>query len=155
MEHADILVVSDTHGAYKTLHSLVGRINCDTVIFCGDGIREARAVQAAYGTKRFYCVKGNCDLVFNEPAVITPQICQRHIYITHGCEVPRSDAGEMLIYNAVKNGYDTVFFGHTHKAECIKKGTVFALNPGSLCYGGTYAVVTIDGAEIDFKILKI
>lgn len=155
MQHADILVVSDTHGAYKALYSIVADTNCDTVIFCGDGIREARAVEQAFAEKRFYCVKGNCDLSFAERSVIMPHICQRRIYITHGCEVPRTEAAEQLIYNAIKNNCDTVFFGHTHRAECIQKNGVFALNPGSLCHGGTYATVTVDGANIEHKILKI
>lgn len=155
MQKADILVLSDTHGAYQRLVDVVGKVDCDTVIFCGDGIREAKAAQAMFGTKRFYCVRGNCDMFSDEPALLKPLIGQRKLYITHGCEVPRSNACDSLIYNCAKAECDTLFFGHTHTPECVTKNGVFAVNPGSLCFGGTYAVVNIDGDKINCEILKI
>lgn len=150
-----ILAVSDTHGAYNRLYNLVQDVECDAVIFCGDGIREARAIQSICDTKRFYCVKGNCDFVFDESGIIKPIICGKNIYITHGCEVPRQNANIHIASAAKACGCDTAFFGHTHKAECCSIDGVLTINPGSLGYNGTYAVAIIKDGKIECDIRSI
>lgn len=155
MNRSVILAVSDTHGAYNRFYNLVQSVECDTVIFCGDGIREARDIQSIFGEKRFYCVKGNCDFVFDEPRIIKPIICNKSIYITHGCEFPRINAKTHVASAAKACGCDTAFFGHTHKAECCNTDGVLTINPGSLCFGGTYALAIIENGQIECDIRSI
>lgn len=151
-----ILVVSDTHGAYKKLVDVIKQnADCDTIIFCGDGIRDMRAAEAVFSTKRFYCVKGNCDLALHEQNVITPIIDGMQVYITHGCEVPRSDAASRLSVIAKSNRCGILMFGHTHRAMFDEINGVIVINPGSLGYNGAYAVVTLGDGNVSCEILTL
>jgi len=139
-----LLVLSDTHGAFSRVDKVISQTSCDAVVFCGDGINDIRDAQAIYCDKDYYCVKGNCDYdAYGEKPTLMPVICGHKMMITHGCEVPRYKIEESLTNIAQANGCDVLFYGHTHKQVYKVIEGLTVINPGSLKYGGDYAVINI------------
>jgi len=62
------------------------------------------------------------------------------------------------VASVVADDYDYVFHGHTHEQyslDCDKFGhDVHFVNPGSLGYDGTYAVVDTETGEVDLKSVE-
>lgn len=147
-----ILVFSDSHGNSKNIKNALeihGGV-CDLVIFLGDGIKDIEYIKEKYPDITFYIVKGNCDLFqggYQGTSVL--DLDGIRVLITHGHLYNAKYGYERLVYAALENEADAVFFGHTHIptdeiVDCGQK-RVHLFNPGSIGHGGTYGVVNTSG----------
>lgn len=158
-ESARILIVSDSHGAYAVLFSILKQFgsSCDALIFCGDGICDiARLAEEALKNPEMQpcippvigIVEGNNDadvypvknpssgspyyIEFKIPLSNIMEACGHKIFFTHGHRNSLFNGNDEIISLAKDNGCEIALYGHTHVAfERLCSGGVFALNPGS------------------------
>ncbi|MEA4826525.1 MAG: YfcE family phosphodiesterase, partial [Clostridium sp.] len=77
-------VVSDTHRDETALKKVVEEIkNLDVVIHLGDNVVDAEEIKDLINNKIVY-VKGNCDIMANEPTELIEEFHGVRILITHG-----------------------------------------------------------------------
>ena len=140
-----ILVVSDSHGDYRSFDKLVRcQSKAEVVIFLGDGYEEYGDVRLNYPNKMFIAVKGNndwsCPLPLNEERVIEG----KRFFITHGHIEHVKYGLDMLKQKARSRGADIVLFGHTHIPYIEYDGGLNILNPGSIRrFNCSYGVIDI------------
>ncbi|MBR3269188.1 MAG: metallophosphoesterase [Oscillospiraceae bacterium] len=130
-----ILVLSDTHGAFRVLrHLMVTHPDAETVIHCGDGEREIAQYRNEFpeDAERLFCVRGNCDFSFPAPEMLAKQLPFGHkLLAVHGHRYLYGDFLNNLAALGKQNGADIVLFGHTHtRTDCTVNG-VHLFNPGS------------------------
>lgn len=130
-----IIVISDTHGFYNRLYSIVMRnAKADAFIHLGDCVDECVELLRYFPefTDRFYYIKGNCDYGSDAPLAKIIDIAPGHrIFATHGHKYGvKYDLGT-LVTTAKEAGCDIALFGHTHERLCTYEDGVHIMNPGS------------------------
>ena len=123
MEKARLLVVSDSHGNFNSLKTIVQEFGseCDGMIFCGDGIEDiARLVEIAESVPPVLgVVEGNNDpdtYPINDECIKVPLSCSliaagHNVFFTHGHRY------------SLYEGLDGM--------KELTSGNIFVLNPGS------------------------
>ena len=135
-DYARLLVISDSHGNFERLFSIVKRYgkDCDALIFCGDGLGDLLTLLSIAEDESsvekcippvIAFVRGNCDPEgmrlggknIEAPLEQTLKVNGHKILIVHG-HAHGIDFGMEKIALQLKLGdYDTVFYGHTHIAS--------------------------------------
>ena len=161
------LILSDIHGVYQNLVSILKAEEFDNLILLGDilahgprndipeGYEPKKIIDLLNNLKnKIIAIRGNCDaevddMVFSFPLLNLAmlEIEGIKIYLTHG-----------HIYNPsnnlnIDNGY--VLFGHTHIKEITKVGNVTYINPGSVGIpkDGSASYIVIRDKELLIKDL--
>lgn len=171
-DKADLLVISDSHGGFHNLLSVVEHFGpqCDGLVFCGDGMEDiGRLLDRAASTPELMdalppvlaCVKGNNDVetyFFQSMAVQVPrdlvfEAARHRIFMTHGHHYKLYTGSSFLWEKAKSCKANITFYGHSHIA-CVtaKRRSVLILNPGScsLPRGGQprcFAVVHLEAKK--------
>ncbi|MCR4948985.1 MAG: YfcE family phosphodiesterase [Treponema sp.] len=176
-DHARLLVLSDSHGKYSTMESIVRGYGaeCDALIFCGDGVCDiAQLLYMAKTDKKLMAcvppviaaVRGNCDpgsypldkgtLYFSE--MIELKVNGTGILISHG-HMQNVDYGvETLGLEMQVSGCSTGFYGHTHVASEDNFRNFKIVNPGSCARprGGQqagFAIATVENTFVDIAFI--
>lgn len=176
-DHARLLVLSDSHGKYSTMESIVRSYGaeCDALIFCGDGVCDiAQLLYMAKTDKKLMAclppviaaVRGNCDpgsypldkgtLYFSE--MIELKVNGTGILISHG-HMQNVDYGvETLGLEMQVSGCSTGFYGHTHVASEDNFRNFKIVNPGSCARprGGQqagFAIATVEKTFVDIAFI--
>ncbi|MCR5705437.1 MAG: YfcE family phosphodiesterase [Acholeplasmatales bacterium] len=132
----NLLIISDTHRDKDLMVELIKKYKGYKVIHCGDYCID-RALLKKYDIT---FVDGNCD-AYDDNLEHLIEVDNKKLFITHG-HTYRVKMGYMnLYYRAIELSCDYVFFGHTHEACIFSDNGIIFVNPGSLKYGRTYAVV--------------
>lgn len=178
-DHARLLVISDSHGRYGTVESIVRGFGakCDALIFCGDGVGDI--AQLLYAQKNdeklaacvppvIAAVHGNCDpgtypldkgtLYFSD--LIELKVNGRGILITHGHNQGVDWGIETLGLEMQVSECSTAFYGHTHIAHEDNFKNYKIVNPGSCSRprGGQpagFAIATVEKSFVDIAFIKI
>lgn len=151
-----ILVVSDTHGNTGALcRAIEEQPTARTVIFLGDGLRDAEDAQARYLDRTVYTVPGNCDLACRDPKVREETLGGKRLFFTHGHIYDVKYGLYRLDLAARQYGADIALFGHTHQPYEEYADGLYLFNPGSLGYGGTYGYVDIVGGGIVTNVVTL
>ena len=143
-----ILLLSDSHGNMNAVLTALKKYgsNADIIVHCGDATRgEADELVELNPEKTVVCISGNCDWgsMYKNVEYIT--VCGKKIMITHGHIYCAKYSLDALYEQAVNEGCDLVFFGHTHNPTDETIGNVRLINPGSCSrYDPTCATVEID-----------
>jgi putative phosphoesterase len=118
-------VVSDTHGLLRP-EAVAALAGIDLLIHAGD-VGDAATLGAirALGTPA-HVVRGNVDrglwaLELPETAVV--EVPGHSLYVLH-------DRAQLDL-DPRAAGFDAVIFGHSHRPEVRREGSVLILNPGS------------------------
>ncbi len=152
-----LLVVSDSHGAYFILESILrfSGAESDALVFCGDGISDiAHLIETAVEKEEIQAfippvigiVEGNNDsdlypvrnvmksgsyyTEISAPLFNVISVSGHKVFFTHGHRYALYSGTDRLSEMAEKAGCRLALFGHTHIAM-EKMGKVFLLNPGS------------------------
>lgn len=159
----NIIVISDSHGIASKIDKVIDMqiTKPDALMFLGDGLRDLSRCNKLEGID-VYSVKGNCDWEsfygdFNAADEQMVDIKGIKILLTHGHLHGVKSTYHRLELHAYTKGADIVLFGHTHEKfeSCIHKGDMlpdmsisdrdlYIMNPGSLCFGDSWGVITID-----------
>ena len=130
------LVLSDSHGATRTLQALMERLERegkpDALLYCGDGLSDIMPYRA--WCPAFYAVRGNCD--FTAPPDVAGELTARiggvEVLLAHGNGYHVKRSLETLNWRARELDARVVCFGHTHQPVVEWHHGVLMLNPGAL-----------------------
>ena len=149
-----IVCTSDSHNRLDVLQRIVEiHPNADMYLDAGDSQRKE------FELDPFITVRGNCDYDNDVSARYRILIAKDiKIYLFHGDRALLSlDA---LSNTAKNNGCQMIIHGHTHVPHYSFHEGVHILCPGSVSLprtrmGRTYALIDIDGNNVDVKITKV
>lgn len=130
-----IIVISDTHGLYKSLSTVVlSNMNADAFIHLGDGEREFLQLISDYPSlaSKFYYVKGNCDYGSQRPDFLALDIAPGHrIFAAHGHRYGVNFSSAGILAKAKELNCNIILHGHTHVRCNTYVNGMYILNPGS------------------------
>ncbi|MEG0823881.1 MAG: metallophosphoesterase family protein [Erysipelotrichaceae bacterium] len=149
-----ILLMSDSHGKSGVVSSLLDEYSSyDYKIHCGDVEDDNVKFNDVV------IVRGNNDYA-NYPNSECLEICGYRILVIHSHQFyGYLPIGRIAAY-AKENGYDVVFYGHTHVSNDETIEGIRLINPGSLWRSRdgkapSYALVEIEtnNIKVEFKFL--
>jgi len=159
-----ILVISDTHGDYKSLASALGLLgrSVQAVVHLGDGSGDMKAAfRSGAPMPPAYGVRGNVDADGSVPLARRLEAEGRLIMLAHGHRYPLGEGVGCLARAAREAGARAFFFGHTHVPHYEERNGVVLLNPGSLSrprgpWGPSLAIVEAppDSDCLDVKLYE-
>lgn len=129
-----IIVLSDTHGNYNALKSVIDRnTDADWIFHLGDGEREVDryVLDNPVIAPKIIFVAGNCDYGSTSPGVFVLPVGEHKIFATHGYRHGVNGSLETLKRMAEVNGCDIVLYGHTHVRFQGFQDGMYIMNPGS------------------------
>lgn len=129
-----IIVISDTHGDYKNLESVIMRnTDADWIIHLGDGETELDQFVTSHPAiaPKIIHVAGNCDYDSLSPDFFVLPAGDHKIFATHGHKYGIRSNFEHLKYIAHEHECDIILFGHTHERFESYEDGIWLLNPGS------------------------
>lgn len=151
MDHATVLVLSDSHGdltalaavlrwaAHNPLGDTGGRKTLSAAVFLGDGGEDIEAAEtgrlSSWGesfTAPWYRVRGNGDFDPAIPNSLVLETAGRTLFLTHGNRYGLESGRRNLAAAAKASGAEAALFGHTHIPFCGEEQGLFLLNPGSI-----------------------
>ena len=176
-----IIVFSDSHKETSLMRQVTSNLLSSkmfdfcAIIHLGDHRSDAICLQES--GLPVYAVPGNCDtdlansgqpqqslsiLKTSDPAVgeiinrphALIEIAGVKILITHGHRYNVKSSYMSLCYKAREMGADACLFGHTHIPCEFDYENIKFLNPGSVKYGKTYGILTIDNCQIYTSVVK-
>ena len=151
-----ILVVSDVHGNSRALcQAIESQPTARTVLFLGDGLRQAEDAAQRYPDRTFYMVPGNCDLAATGPFTRQEVFGGKRFFFTHGHKFNVKYGLYTIDLAAREAKADIVLFGHTHTPYQEYADGLYLFNPGSLGHGGTYGYVDIAGGGIRTAVVSL
>lgn len=142
-----ILVLSDTHGQISAAEALMEEIKPDQVIHLGDTLRDAELLERHFPRIPICRVAGNNDWFSDEATEKVVSLGGIKLFLCHGHTTGVKGGYGLQISRALRQGCRISLFGHTHRAYLEDRDGVMLLNPGSLTYSGTYAVITLSPAQ--------
>ena len=144
-----ILVLSDSHGNYTKIQSIIDEASpFDYLIYCGDGVNDLIHVHIPHGVK-VVKISGNVDLArgIEYDRIHYCTINHRRFMITHGDLFRVQNGFEYLIKEGEKKEVDIILFGHTH-IKYHNGGNPILFNPGTAAKG-SYGIILLNDT-IDF-----
>lgn len=154
-----LLIVSDTHGDRRALRRAVDKEkDADAVIFLGDGVRDAEALQDERPALKLYTVRGNCDLTLSTTASALAPFGGVLFFYTHGNLYNVKTGLTELAEAAAMRGAQAALFGHTHKQTLEERSGVLLFNPGALSTlqgEGHYGIATVRDGKVAFEHRKL
>lgn len=151
-----IVVIADVHGNGRALcRAVEQQPTASTVVFLGDGLRQAEDAAERYPDRTFYMVPGNCDLGSSLLPIRQETLGGRRFYFTHGHLHDVKYGLYRLEMAAREAGAQVVLFGHTHRPFEDYVDGLYMLNPGSLRHGGTYGYVDVTPSGVMTGIVTL
>ena len=149
-----ILVFSDSHGMTSAMCDALLRHEPDAVLHLGDYTDDVQALRDFAPQIPVYAVRGNGDYGSQEPLTMELTLGGVKMFMTHGhtYRVKMDPSG--LINTAMYAGADLLLYGHTHIPCWDAYGEMIALNPGSIGYKGTYAVLEAENGKLRFVLKR-
>ena len=150
-----LLIVSDSHGDWRTLERLVRREKPDQVLHLGDLLGDAQKLSLACPDTPVEAVPGNCDgwFVKGDTARILSYEGVR-FFLTHGHAYGVKSGLAQLIKAGQSAGADVILFGHTHRAMRDRwPDGAWVVNPGTA--GGVHAQATYAVAQVREGIVEL
>lgn len=154
-----ILIISDSHGAYKNIISAIKQ-NKDigAIFFLGDGEQDLENALAEcdifpYGEYKgieIYQVCGNCDIRSTEAVMITTVIEEHKLLITHGFAQHVKYGLDELKNEARHKNCCAALYGHTHIEHLSISDGITLFNPGSV-RNGSYGILKVGDEGLEFK----
>lgn len=146
-----IIAISDSHGNYTALESIILRnTDADWIFHLGDGERELDRFITSHqvlATKIIH-VAGNCDYHSLSHDVFTLPVMEHKILATHGHIYGVNYSLDRLKNLARTNGCDIILYGHTHVRYQSYEDGLYIMNPGS-------ASIPRDGSKPSFGHIDI
>ncbi len=166
-------VMSDTHGSLHFFEIAMKYLgDCDKIIHAGDILYHGprNDIPGGYNPKalaerintldNIIFVKGNCDSDVDQMVIDHPiqnpytmlDVDGISIMVTHGYIKSKDE----MIEEAKKYKVDILIYGHTHKKELVKSGSLVVLNPGSTSIpkDGSRSVAIIESGKILIKDIE-
>ncbi len=138
-----ILILSDTHGEISAAERIIRWEKPDQVIHLGDCIRDAEDLERPFPYLPICKVPGNNDWFTDCPKEKTVRFGDTNVFLCHGHTTGVKGGTHLQITRALQTGATVSLFGHTHTPYLEEESGVLLINPGSITYKGTYALLWI------------
>ena len=139
-----IVVMSDSHGRTGRLAQVFReQAEANWYLFLGDGERDWDEVTAQFPDRKTLAVAGNCDFCSQLPPCREEIFGGKRVFFTHGHLYKVKYDLYTLSCAARERGADIVLFGHTHVPLDTYDDGLTLVNPGSIGYDGSYAVMDV------------
>jgi len=152
-----VLLLSDSHGAVRRMHSVIEQeADCKTVFFLGDGLADLEQVRNDFPDRIFVAVCGNMDLksAYTSYDVFAYKYLEGHTIIaTHGHRAAVRTTLTDYLQKAQGVMADLALYGHTHRKHAETRNGVLFVNPGALC-DGSYAVLELTDTGTDVQFFR-
>ncbi|MBO5214109.1 MAG: metallophosphoesterase [Clostridia bacterium] len=142
-----ILILSDTHGEISAAERIIRRENPNHVIHLGDCLRDAEELSHLFPVLPICKIPGNNDWFSDEAKEKVIFLGETKIFLCHGHTTGVKSGLDVQWAKAKKADCNVSLFGHTHRPFLEERDGVLLLNPGSVTYGGTYALLTLSPKE--------
>ena len=149
-----ILVLSDSHGRVGPMEEAVEAVRPQRIFHLGAGWEDARELRRRYPAIPLHQVAGNCDFHPDAPEEETLLLDGLRILLCHGHRFGVKQSLLQAGYAAEERDLDLFLFGHTHRPIHDKRGKCAFLNPGSIGYGGSFAVLDIHGGRLTARLCR-
>ncbi len=143
-----IAVISDSHGFSSKIEDVIFKETPDCVFFLGDCLKDLDNV---YTNIPIYSVCGNNDFGHQNIEDIR-RLFGKTFFFTHGHKYNVKYSLDALINKAHLLRADFLLFGHTHLPKIFENGELTVLNPGSIGYSDSYAIISIQQNKINAEI---
>ena len=156
-----IIVFADSHTDIKTMDTVVKKEKPNRIIHLGDHVTDGVMLQEMYKDIPIEMVAGNTDITDEYPFEKTLELCDIHIFITHGDKYNVHLGFSRIFYKGESVNADIILFGHTHKAYLENQNGIVLMNPGRIgrvsrnFIEASYGVIIIDNGEFSCKIQKL
>ena len=152
-----LLIVSDSHGDWRILQTLVEKENPDAVLHLGDHIGDAQKLSILCPHIPVEAVSGNCDGFFPKDGTdLVLSYEGVRFFLTHGHAYGVKSGLHHLSFAGRNAQVDAILFGHTHQA-CVDKTKdgVWMVNPGTA--GGvhapaSYVLAHVKQGKVNFEL---
>ena len=130
----------------------------DQIIFLGDGVRDAEAIEAEYPQIPIIILRGNCDWTVDghkESALF--KLDGVRIFAAHGHRHNVKIDRDAFWNSVVCSGSVLGLYGHTHRALIEEADGRYLMNPGSIgdLSSPGYGLVTINGGKAACELRKL
>lgn len=142
-----ILVFSDSHGVLEPMLALAADYSPQLIIHLGDGAGDIKRLKKELPDTPVINVRGNCDSLSTLPEREITELCGHRLFLTHGHRYNVKFGTDSLLTNAVCAGADIVMYGHTHIPDCRLENGLLILNPGSIGFNRSYALLELKENE--------
>ena len=167
-----ILIFSDSHGDYETMHSITEKEIPDMIIHLGDGMAEAEQLKTKHPDIEMITCLGNKDPEHGDEELIKcMEVCGKRFVMTHGhtlisytyidetigyklTDENRLTGRNNMLDCIAENNADILLHGHTHEpyVNCVSVAGRYCwiMNPGRVgCVEGavhkpTYGILKIN-----------
>ena len=145
-----ILVLSDSHGNVEAMHTAVETEHPQLLLFLGDGLRDAEALQERFPSLPIRTVPGNCDWGSAEEPEQLLEIDGVRILMMHGHTRRVKYSMMNACYAAQEAGAQVLLYGHTHIPSVDYDGTLYTLNPGTIGdrLRATYGILCVEAGNV-------
>lgn len=151
-----LLIVSDVHGRMALLREVIeAHPAARTVLFLGDGLRQAQQAEEEYPDRTFYMVPGNGDFAADLPIAREETFGGKRFFFTHGHHYRVKYGLQTLELAARERQADIALFGHTHRPEEQYLDGLLLFNPGSLADGHAYGLIDVTPAGILTSLARL
>lgn len=150
-----ILVLSDSHGHIQAMLDAVDAEKPDMILHLGDHDRDCRQLREDYPHIILRAVRGNCDLRAAEPEYDEFVVEKKRVYMTHGHLYSVKTSLDSVMNTAFCRGADILLFGHTHMTCNKEMQGLRIVNPGSIGYHKSYAVLEIEHGAVNCEIKRL
>ena len=153
-------VVSDTHSHFRSrLRDLFSDV--EMILHAGD-IGSTRVIQELERIAPVIAVHGNMDrdLLWEKyPSMRVLRLQDQNLLLVHRVSEGLREITRRMVTDS-DEPIDVLIFGHTHRAECVKRDEVLHFNPGR---GGmprnyqaaTAGIVTLEDGKVRGEILRL
>lgn len=150
-----ILAVSDSHGGCYTLARVLEKHSeARYILHLGDGASDMEELLPTCRAT-VYQVAGNCDFRTDLPTEQEVRIGNTPILFAHGHTYGVKHGLGKLETEARRRGVALALFGHTHEPLCRYEDGLYLVNPGSLRFGGSYALIDVADNGIAVNIAHV
>lgn len=145
-----IVVMSDSHGKYDAVESIIERNlgHADIFIHLGDGEAETDRICEKYPHIDLRRVAGNCDYASRLPQHMIVDVDGARIFCAHGHRLFVKGGTETIRSIARDNDCNIILFGHTHERYLSYEDGLYVMNPGS-------CAMPRDGKRPSFGVVEI
>lgn len=148
-----ILVFSDSHGVLRYMQQAIREEAPQLVLHLGDCVPDFQRIAAEFPELPMRSVPGNCDFGVTAPLELQFTLEGTKIMMTHGHRYGVKSGYLRAIYAAREAEADILLFGHTHRGECFREGSLWVMNPGA-AGTGSYGVITLGGQEVQCRLAR-
>lgn len=147
-----IAVFADSHHFNNAMLEATELEKPDAVFHLGDYETDAFELERRFPGLPVYSVPGNCDLYPRGETKILAELAGKKIFAAHGHTFYVKSGYDSIITNALYSGADILLFGHTHVPYRGEVNGLLVINPGSVGYGLTYGILTVEDGRIDYTL---